>query len=148
MLASMLLAGGLLVLVVAFVGVLALAPRLRLFDDRRVRVGFLGVLAVVALVVPLVAIAAVDRTADQREADAAGELFEWLSVRTFDEASTVALGDAGRGGVPGVSAATVDDDGVLVLERPVVVAWQSRCVIGRYPPAGLPSVKRTSSPCP
>jgi hypothetical protein len=140
----MLLTAGLLVVVLAL-GVLALAPRLRLFDDRRARLAFLAVLAVVAVAVPVVAVAVVDRTADGREDDAATELFDWLSARSFSEASAASFGPAG--GPPGVSAASIED-GVLVLQRPVVVAWQSRCVVGRYPPDGLPSVKRTSAPCP
>jgi len=141
----MLVAGSLLVLVVAFVAVLALAPRLRVFDDRRARVGFLVVLAGVALVVPLGLVAAVDRTADAREDDAVDELYAWLSSRTYAEVGAATAFDPAA--APGV-AVVRNDDGAVVLERPVEVAWQRRCVIGRYPTDGLPSVRRTSSPCP
>jgi hypothetical protein len=87
----------------------------------------------------------VDRTADAREAAAAEELYDWLSARTFADAFAAVGPDPAA--APGVTVARIED-GVLVVERPVVVAWQSRCVIGRLPPEGLPSVKRTSAPCP
>jgi hypothetical protein len=90
-------------------------------------------------------VALVDRTADEREASAAQELYDWLSAQVFAEAVATVLPDPST--APGVTAARMED-GVLVVERPVVVAWQSRCVIGRLPPEGLPAVKRTSAPCP
>ena len=144
MLAAMLLGAGLVALLLGLVAVLALAPRLRLFDDRRARMVFIVVLAVVAVAVPIVVVQAVDRTADHRQADAADELYTWLSGRPYDDAVTAALADPS--GAPGVRQARLVD-GVLVVQRPVVVAWQSRCVIGQYPADGLPAVKRSPSPC-
>jgi hypothetical protein len=140
-----LLGAGLLALVLGVMTVLAVAPRLRVFDDRRARIGFLVVLAVVAVAVPLVVARAVDRLADTREADAAEEVYAWLSDRPYDLA--VAQGLAEPSGAPGVAEATLEGD-ELVLARPVVVAWQSRCVIGRLAPDGLASVKRSPAPCP
>jgi hypothetical protein len=141
----MLLGAGLVALLLGMATLLALAPRLRLFDDRRARVVFIAVLAVVAVAVPIVVVRAVDRTADHRQADAADELYSWLSGRPYDDAVTAALTEPS--GAPGVSRARLED-GVLVVQRPVVVAWQSRCVIGRYPSDGLPAVKRSPAPCP
>jgi hypothetical protein len=141
----MLLAAAVLALVLGSVILLALAPRLRLFDDRRTRVGFLVVLGLVALAVPLVAVRLVDRVADDREAAAAAELYDWLAGQDYADAARIAL--QRPSGAPGVTAARLDD-GVLVVARPVVVAWQSRCVIGSLPPDGLPAIKRSSAPCP
>jgi hypothetical protein len=141
----MLLAAAVLALVLGSVTLLALAPRLRVFDDRRARVGFLVVLGLVALAVPIVAARQVDQAADDREATAAEELYDWLAGRGYADATRAALEQPSD--APGVTAARLED-GVLVVVRPVVVAWQRRCVIGRLPPDGLPAITRSSAPCP
>lgn len=134
--------------VVAGIVLLALAPRLRLFDDQRRRGIALAVMAVVVLGGPFLANTLVRREATSRQDAAADRLYEALVAADYGDLAggdpRAALGEAASG----VTAWAVRPDGTVEVVQPVRVAWVRWCVVGEKRPDGDARVDRRTEPCP
>jgi hypothetical protein len=140
------LVGAFLAAVLVCLGLLLLAPRLSLFDDRRRRAVALVAMVVAVSLLGVAALAAVRREIDHRETAAARRLFDALSVADPE----AVLSDAANGRPLPAGATRVAElqGGGIVVYRPVRAVWTSRCIAGTIDAEGHVSVERIPAHCP
>ncbi len=130
------------VVLVAVLLALAVAPRLKWFDRKEARLAFLVGGTVLVVVLFVSAAWWVQRSARQRERDASAELLAALERVTPSPARPLVAGD-----LPGVARVAQDGAGWIAF-RPVEVAWVHWCVVGRLDASGRAAVQRVHASCP